>query len=86
MTNQLYYGDNLQVLRDSIASESIDLIYLDPLTKSRVFHQRWSFLRNAASSPISIALSVHSLLKSLPPFPLFPLHLFYKFFPFLFLR
>lgn len=28
--NQLYYGDNLQVLRDSIADESIDLIYLDP--------------------------------------------------------
>ena len=26
----LYYGDNLQVLRDSIATESIDLIYLDP--------------------------------------------------------
>jgi site-specific DNA-methyltransferase (adenine-specific) len=28
--NQLYYGDNLQVLRDSIASESVDLVYLDP--------------------------------------------------------
>ncbi len=26
----LYYGDNLQVLRDSIASESVDVIYLDP--------------------------------------------------------
>ena len=25
----LYYGDNLQVLRDSIATESVDLIYLD---------------------------------------------------------
>jgi site-specific DNA-methyltransferase (adenine-specific) len=30
MSNQLYYGDNLQVLRDSIASGSIDLVYLDP--------------------------------------------------------
>jgi len=30
MTNALYYGDNLDVLRDSIASESVDLIYLDP--------------------------------------------------------
>ena len=28
--NSLYYGDNLAVLRESIASESIDLIYLDP--------------------------------------------------------
>ncbi len=26
----LYYGNNLQVLRDSIATESVDLIYLDP--------------------------------------------------------
>ena len=30
MTNRLYYGDNLDVLRDQIASESVDLIYLDP--------------------------------------------------------
>lgn len=30
MPNRLYYGDNLKVLRDSIADESVDLIYLDP--------------------------------------------------------
>jgi site-specific DNA-methyltransferase (adenine-specific) len=30
VTNALYYGDNLRVLRESIASESVDLIYLDP--------------------------------------------------------
>jgi len=30
MTNALYYGDNLDVLRESVASESVDLIYLDP--------------------------------------------------------
>ena len=30
MTNRLYYGDNLDVLRDHIASDSIDLVYLDP--------------------------------------------------------
>ena len=30
MTNALYYGDNLAVLRESIATESVDLIYLDP--------------------------------------------------------
>ena len=28
--NKLFYGDNLDVLRDHIASESVDLIYLDP--------------------------------------------------------
>jgi site-specific DNA-methyltransferase (adenine-specific) len=30
MGNHLYYGDNLTVLRESIADESVDLIYLDP--------------------------------------------------------
>lgn len=30
MTNRLYYGDNLEVLRGEIADESVDLIYLDP--------------------------------------------------------
>lgn len=30
MTNRLYYGDNLDVLREHIGSESVDLIYLDP--------------------------------------------------------
>jgi site-specific DNA-methyltransferase (adenine-specific) len=30
MANALYYGDNLRVLRDEIAGDSIDLIYLDP--------------------------------------------------------
>jgi site-specific DNA-methyltransferase (adenine-specific) len=30
MVNALYYGDNLDVLRDSIATESVDLVYLDP--------------------------------------------------------
>jgi adenine specific DNA methylase Mod len=30
MANHLYYGDNLQVLRNSIATESVDLVYLDP--------------------------------------------------------
>ena len=35
MINALYYGDNLQVLRDEIASESVDLIYLDPPFNSK---------------------------------------------------
>ena len=28
--NQLYFGDNLNILRDYVADESVDLIYLDP--------------------------------------------------------
>ncbi len=30
MTNRLYYGDNLDVLREHLGDESVDLIYLDP--------------------------------------------------------
>jgi DNA modification methylase len=30
MKNSLYFGDNLDVLRESIKIESVDLIYLDP--------------------------------------------------------
>jgi DNA modification methylase len=33
--NQLYYGDNLTVLREHIHDESVDLIYLDPPFNSR---------------------------------------------------
>ncbi len=28
--NRLYYGDNLDVLREHLGDESVDLIYLDP--------------------------------------------------------
>jgi DNA modification methylase len=33
--NKLYYGDNLQVLREHIAEQSVDLVYLDPPFNSR---------------------------------------------------
>lgn len=33
--NQLYYGDNLHVLREHLADESVDLIYLDPPFNSK---------------------------------------------------
>lgn len=28
--NKLYYGDNLEVLREHVAAGSVDLVYLDP--------------------------------------------------------
>ena len=28
--NQLHFGDNLLILRDSVPDESVDLVYLDP--------------------------------------------------------
>lgn len=35
MNNQLFFGDNLQVLRDSIGDASADLIWLDPPFNSK---------------------------------------------------
>lgn len=35
MIRQLYYGDNLEVLREHIANESVQLVYLDPPFKSQ---------------------------------------------------
>lgn len=35
MTNELYYGDNLDVLRRKIAAESVDLCYIDPPFNSK---------------------------------------------------
>jgi site-specific DNA-methyltransferase (adenine-specific) len=44
VTNKLFYGDNLEVLREHIADASVDLIYLDPPFNSNagynvLFHQ-----------------------------------------------
>jgi site-specific DNA-methyltransferase (adenine-specific) len=35
MQNQLYYGDNLEVLQNSIPDESVDLCYIDPPFNSK---------------------------------------------------
>lgn len=39
--NHLYYGDNLQVLHDHVASECVDLIYLDPPFNSHATYNTW---------------------------------------------
>ncbi len=38
MTNKLFYGDNLDVLREHIKDESVDLIYLDPPFDSKRYY------------------------------------------------
>ena len=35
MKNELYYGDNLDVLRRKVGSESVDLCYIDPPFNSK---------------------------------------------------
>jgi site-specific DNA-methyltransferase (adenine-specific) len=40
--NKLYYGDNLDVLREHIADESVDLIYIDPpFNSKRNYNMIW---------------------------------------------
>ena len=34
--NKLYFGDNLDILRENVADETVDLIYLDPALNSVV--------------------------------------------------
>ena len=50
--NKLYFGDNLDILREHVASESVDLIYLDPPFNSNatynVLFQEKSGERSAA--------------------------------------
>ena len=46
-TNQLYFGENLQILRDQIPAESIDLIYLDEnWTNQLYFGENLQILRD----------------------------------------
>jgi len=49
VTNTLFYGDNLDVLRRSVGSESVDLVYLDPPFNSNR-NYNVIFARNASSN------------------------------------
>ncbi len=54
MTNQLYYGDNLDVLREHIADESVDLVYLDPPFNSNRNYNVLFREKSGESSPAQI--------------------------------
>jgi len=46
MNNQLYYGDNLDIMRKYIASETVDLCYIDPpFNSKRNYNQIYSIGR-----------------------------------------
>lgn len=45
--NQLYYGDNLEILRGHVPDESIDLIYIDPPFNS---NQAYNVIFSASTS------------------------------------
>jgi site-specific DNA-methyltransferase (adenine-specific) len=54
MTNGLYYGDNLDVLRASVGSESVDLVYLDPPFNSNASYNVLFKAPSGAQSPAQI--------------------------------
>ena len=53
--NQLYFGDNLNILRDYVADESVDLIYLDPPFNSNATYNVLFREREGAESAAQIA-------------------------------
>ena len=54
MPNTLYYGDNLQVLRDHVPAESVDLVYLDPPFNSNASYNVLFRERTGEESPAQI--------------------------------
>jgi 16S rRNA G966 N2-methylase RsmD len=56
--NTLYYGDNLDILRKHVATESVDLIYLDPpFNSNRSYNVLFkAHSREAAPKPDSEAI------------------------------
>ena len=54
MPNALYYGDNLAVLRDHVADESVDLVYLDPPFNSNASYNVLFRERTGEESPAQI--------------------------------
>ena len=54
MTNTLYYGDNLDILRQHIPDESVDLIYLDPPFNSNASYNVLFKERSGEESPAQI--------------------------------
>ena len=52
--NTLYYGDNLPILRECIADESVDLVYLDPpFSSSRSYNVLFKDERGGNPKPRS---------------------------------
>ena len=54
MPNTLFYGDNLQVLRDHVPDESVDLVYLDPPFNSNASYNVLFREKSGEDSPAQI--------------------------------
>ena len=54
MTNTLYYGDNLEILREHVPDESVDLVYLDPPFNSNASYNVLFREQSGEGSPAQI--------------------------------
>ena len=54
MRNSLFYGDNLEILRQHFADESVDLVYLDPPFNSRATYNVLFKEQTGEASPAQI--------------------------------
>ena len=54
MTNTLYYGDNLDILRQHLPDESVDLVYLDPPFNSNANYNVLFKEQSGEASPAQI--------------------------------
>ena len=54
MTNSLYYGDNLDILREHVPDESVDLVYLDPPFNSNASYNVLFREQSGEESPAQI--------------------------------
>ena len=54
MSNTLYYGDNLPILRDYVPDESVDLVYLDPPFNSNASYNVLFKEQTGEASPAQI--------------------------------
>ena len=54
MDNTLYYGDNLEILREHVPDESVDLVYLDPPFNSNASYNVLFREQSGEGSPAQI--------------------------------
>jgi len=52
--NKLYFGDNLEIMREHIPAESVDLIYLDPPFNSKATYNVLFAEKNGTQSRAQI--------------------------------
>ena len=65
-TNKLFFGDNLNVLRERIQDESVDLIYLDPPFNSNANYNAFFAEKDHSGQVIDYHAAVTGSLRLIP--------------------